>query len=425
LHLVRGKRPIERRVPGAAVVLEGGSPVSGGVAAGPVCRVSSALDMLRCPVGAIVVAHGASPRLAVLLPRAAGLIADLGETTGHLATVARETKVPALFATRTATERLAEGTVVTLDADAAVVYAGRVERLLADEAGRPANLEDANRRLLASVTDRITPLTLRDRLASGSPPRSCRTLHDIIRFCHQATIEAMFDIGDHALRRGTHLRRLVTAIPIDCRLFDLGGGISPDAPGQEVTIQQVACRPMRALWAGMTDARLRWNSERPVSLSGFVSAMVNYNFDQDARMRQMGEPSYAFISDDYVNLNSRIGFHFSTVDARLCDVVESNYVSFRFVGGSTGIDQRSRRAVLLHRLLLANGFEADCRADLVNARLRHQPAERMEEGLALVGILMGYVNHLDMALVSDDVMRQYERAFLAGDYGYTGANRDA
>jgi pyruvate,water dikinase len=185
-----------------------------------------------------------------------------------------------------------------------------------------------------------------------------------------------------------------------------------------VTLEQVTCRPLLALWSGMTDPRLCWWQERPVSLRGLVSALVNYNFDDDARLRRMGEPSFAFVAADYLNLNSRIGYHFATVDAKISEVPESNYAAFRFAGGSTGIDQRSRRAQLIERLLRARGFETDCRADLVNARLRHLPAADLEHALLTVGLLMGYVNHLDMALTSDQVMERYERAFLAGDYGY-------
>ena len=427
-ELQRASQAPPRRVPGYPVLVATGSPASAGIGIGPVHKVKTDLDLLACPPGAVLVTHEASPRLAVLLPRVAAVVADMGEITGHLATVARELHLPALFATRTALEALRNGQVVTVDAEAAVVYEGRVEELLAapEPSSAPvARPVDRSREMLAAASTFITPLTLRDRLASGCSPRGCHTLHDIIRFCHQATIETMFDLGDHALKRGEHLKRLVTNVPIDCRLFDLGGGVRPDAGGLEVRIEDVTCRPMRALWAGMTDPRLCWNNDHRVSLFGLVSAMVNFNFDQDARMRQMGEPSYAFVSDDYVNLNSRIGFHFSTVDARVGEVMESNYVSFRFVGGSTSIAQRSRRASLLRRLLTAYGFETDCRADLVNARLRHKAAGEMERAIEQVGLMMGYVNHLDMALVSDDVMREYEEAFLAGDYGFNGTKRDA
>ncbi len=410
--------PTRQRIADVPVLLDGGSRACGGAGFGAVRRVESDLDILRCPPGAVVVTSEANPRLAVLLPRAAAIVADLGEVTGHLATVARELRVPALFATRRATAALAEGAEVTVDADAGIVYAGRVARLLAAPSGAGTLRPNPHRDRLAAVAEWIVPLTLRDRLASGYAPQKCRTLHDVIRYCHQATVEAMFDLGDRALRKGEPLRRLVSEVPIDCRLLDLGGGLRAGLPPGDVTIDDVTCAPMRALWRGMTDPRLLWSTTRPVSLKGFMSAVVNYNFDQDQRMRAMGEPSYAFITADYLSLNSRIGYHFSTVDARIGGIVESNYASFRFVGGSTGIDQRSRRAVLIQRVLAARGFETDCRADLVNARVRHRPAPEIEEAVFLVGLLMGYVNHLDMALTSDAVMRAYEEAFLAGDYGY-------
>jgi pyruvate,water dikinase len=417
----RNEEPRKKRLATAPVLVDRGTRASGGAAAGPVFHVETDLDILCCPAGAVLVTHEANPRFAVLLPRVAAIVADMGEVTGHLATVARELRVPALFATRRATEILQDAAVVTVDADAQVVYEGRIEEALtpvsSPDPGRP---RDPNRDLLESVTPLIIPLTLRDRLASGYSPRHCKTLHDIIRFCHQATIEAMFDLGDSALRKGQPLRRLVSPVPIDCRVFDLGGGVDPNVDTPEVAMEAITCRPMRELWRGMIDPRLRWRQQRPVSVRGFMSALVNYNFDDDARMRRMGEPSFAFISAEYLNLNSRIGYHFSTIDARVCDMVESNYASFRFVGGSTGVDQRSRRATLIQRLLAAKGFETDARADLVNSRIRHRSPEEMDQSLFLVGLVMGYVNHLDMALVSDGVMAVYEREFLAGNYGFKG-----
>lgn len=424
VEMTRGAKPLGRRVAGRRVLLEGGAVVSAGIGSGPVCRVDSDLDMLRCPRGAVMVTTEANPRLAVLLPRVAAVVADLGEVTGHLAAVARELKIPAVFAARTASSALPPETIVTVDAEAAVVYEGRVDELL-DAPPPPAVVTtvDPNRALLSSIADRIVPLTLKDRLASGFTPAGCQSLHDIIRFCHQATIEAIFDLGDRALHRGEPLRRLVTEVPIDCRLFDLGGGFRPAIPPGDIRIEDVTCRPMRALWRGMTDPEVVWRAERPVSLTGLASALVNYNLDHDQRMRNLGEPSFAFITGDYLNLNSRVGYHFTTVDARLCDTAESNYVSLRFVGGSTGVDQRARRATLIRRLLEAYAFETDCRVDLVNARVRHKPPSEMEEALVLIGRLLGYVNHLDMALTSDAVLREYEAAFLAGNFRSKGSPR--
>jgi len=414
------------RLAGQSVLVERGVRVCGGAAAGPVSVIAGDLDVLRCPAGAVVVVHEANPRYAVLLPRAAALVADLGEVTGHLATVARELRVPALFATRNATSSLPAGTMVTVDAVAGLVYAGRVEEALADTTlPGPASPRDPNLELLAKVANRIVPLTLRDRLASGYAVRRCRTLHDIVRYCHQTTIEALFDTGDRASHQGHEVRRLVSKVPIDCRVFDLGGGLRPGILQDDIVIDDVLCAPLRALWKGMSDPRLPWRHLRPISLRGFLSAVTNYNFDQDSRTRNLGEPSYAFVTGDYMNLNSRIGYHFSTVDARIGQTVESNYASFRFVGGSTGIEQRSRRAVLIERLLGARGFETDRRADLVNARVRHRPGSEIEQSLILVGLVIAYVNHLDMALTSDDVLRRYEEAFVTGNDGLEGSQDNA
>ena len=420
-HAEEAWRPPVPRVPGARVLLAGGSRASGGVGCGPACRVESDLDILRFPTGGVLVTAEANPRLAVLLPKAVAIVADSGEVTGHLATVARELKVPALLAAQSATKVLTETALITVDADAGVVYEGRVEEALtrAREAKPPVRRTPPLERL-ASVADLIVPLTLRDRLASGYSPRKCRTLHDMIRFCHQSAVEAMFALGDRALKQGTSVHRLISVVPIDCRLFDLGGGLREGAGPGDVTIDDVASVPLRALWRGMTDPRLRWRMTRPVSLSGFLSAVVNYNYDQDARVRAMGEPSYVFITSDYMNLNSRVGYHFSTVDARVTERLESNQASFRFVGGSTGVDQRSRRAVLIQRILARHGFETDCKADLVNARLRHRPPEEMLEALTLVGLVTGFVNHLDMALTSDHLVTLFEEAFMTGRYGFKG-----
>jgi pyruvate,water dikinase len=404
-------------VAGATVLVRSGCGASGGAASGPVVRIEGDLDLVRCPPGAVVVAREASPRLAVLLPRAAALVTDFGEATCHLAVVARELHVPALLGTRGAAAALAPGAVVTVDAGAGVVYAGRIGEVLAADP-RPAAPRDPNREWLAAAADLIVPLTLRHRLASGFSPGKCRTLHDIIRYCHQATIEAMFALGDQTLRRGAGARRLRSGCPIDCRVIDLGGGLRAGAPAAEIGIDDVLCRPMVALWRGMTDPRLSWNAARPVSRRGFMSSVVSFGFDEDARVRELGEPSYAFITRDYLSLNSRIGYHFATVDARIDDEPGASYLSFRFVGGSTGVEQRSRRATLLEHLLARHGFETDRKVDLVNARIRRLAPAEMEEKLQLVGRLIEFVNHLDMALVADAVALDYEQAFLRGDFAY-------
>ena len=45
----------------------------------------------------------------------------------------------------------------------------------------------------------------------------------------------------------------------------------------------------------------------------------------------------------------------------------------------------------------------------------------MDNALFKIGLLMGYVNHLDMALVSNEIMNKYVDAFLAGNYAFKGS----
>ena len=52
----------------------------------------------------------------------------------------------------------------------------------------------------------------------------------------------------------------------------------------------------------------------------------------------------AVITDTYMNLHLRLGYHFNLVDARMEPDPPHNHIYFRFVGGVTDITRRSRRA---------------------------------------------------------------------------------
>jgi pyruvate,water dikinase len=60
----RAEEPPKERIPEERVLVANGSRASGGGGAGPVCRVETDLDMLRCPAGAVIVTREANPRFA-------------------------------------------------------------------------------------------------------------------------------------------------------------------------------------------------------------------------------------------------------------------------------------------------------------------------------------------------------------------------
>jgi pyruvate,water dikinase len=99
--------PVARR--GTSDGEGGGVGAGGGVGRGPVHVGDDP------PAGAVLVVRHLDPRLAPVLPRLAGLVAETGSPLSHLAILAREHGVPTVVGRVGATEQLATGTVVTVD----------------------------------------------------------------------------------------------------------------------------------------------------------------------------------------------------------------------------------------------------------------------------------------------------------------------
>ncbi|NEW49176.1 hypothetical protein GV794_27280 [Nocardia cyriacigeorgica] len=69
----------------------------------------------RPPEGSVLVVRHLDPRLAVVVPRLAGLIAETGSPLSHVAILAREQGIPVVVGYPDATRRLPDGAVVELD----------------------------------------------------------------------------------------------------------------------------------------------------------------------------------------------------------------------------------------------------------------------------------------------------------------------
>ncbi len=162
----------------------------------------------------------------------------------------------------------------------------------------------------------------------------------------------------------------------------------------------------------------------PVSFSDFASVITGSLSSQASEVRALGERSYLLVADEYMNLNSRLAYHFSLVDACLSDTPSHNYISFRFTGGGATHQRRSLRACFLENCLLHYGFVVDRRGDLVNAWFKRAPAEDTEMNLDILGRLMACSSQLDMYMNSHDAMKWYTREFLAGNYSFSVGNTE-
>lgn len=98
-----------------------GHPSGLGRGSGPACVVRSEGDLARVGLGDVLVTRVAGPALAAVLPRVAGVVAELGGSTSHLAALARERGLPAVLGVPGATRRIPDGAQVSVDGITGVV----------------------------------------------------------------------------------------------------------------------------------------------------------------------------------------------------------------------------------------------------------------------------------------------------------------
>ncbi|MDO9531121.1 MAG: PEP/pyruvate-binding domain-containing protein [Deltaproteobacteria bacterium] len=384
-----------------------------GVGAGVVAHVSTDADLDRFPEEAVLVAKYTAPWLARIVPKAAAIVAERGSAAGHLATIAREFRVPTLVGVEGAMEILTAGMKVTVDTKQRTVYAGRVKELLQYELVQSMAFEDAPEfRLLRRILARIAPLHLLDPQDQNFTPEGCQSVHDVIRFIHEKAVEELMDLPRFVKRfKGVRIFTLVSDIPLGLKVLDLGGGIAPEAQGTRLLPEHIRSAPMRALWEGLSEPGV-WSTEPvPVDFQGMMSSLTKTGAFTSSATTVSGF-NLAVISENYLNLHLRLGYHFNLVDARMETEAPRNHIYFRFVGGVTDLTRRSRRAQLLEKILSQFHFKVDTKGDLVVAKVLHLPREDMEQRLRLLGRLIGFTRQLDIQLRRDEDVPDFVEAFF-------------
>jgi pyruvate,water dikinase len=399
---------------GHRLLLSGGTRAYGGVVCGRVAQLLDLDQLEGVPAGAVLVVPTTSPRLSAAVERAAAIVAEAGSPTGHMATIAREFRVPTVVGAEGALRALPAGALVTVDAWSARIYEGEVPELLAlDRGGPERHSRDAAKESLRRLLEKVAPLTLGDPDSADFSIERCCTLHDVARFVHQKGMAEMFAVEGLSARERRQARRLRWAIPMELLVLDLGGGLAEGA-GQAVELEQVTSVPFQALLEGMTDPRLRWAGPVGFDLKGFMSVVVRSAADD----QRYGQPSFALCSREYVHFSSRLAYHFASVDAMCAASENQNYARFVFHGGAAVAERREWRALFLGEVLRQNGFQVRQQGDRVEARLGKLGGEAIEEALVLLGRLMVASRHLDMMIDSPSTAEAYAMAFLSGDFSF-------
>lgn len=384
-----------------------------GVAAGKVVHVDQNTVAEQFPVGAIAVARFPSPHLSPIVWRAAAIITDSGGPTGHLATIAREYRTPALFGAGNATRLLAEGAEITVDVENKQVYQGIIKGLIRPHVAEKDDYYASKElRILRRILRWVAPLTLPDPTDAGFIAENCQTFHDIIRFSHEKAIDALIHFHAEDSSKGAMQSRSVRLpVPLRLRVIDLGAGLKPDAPSRgEIGLEMVACRPLLALLSGFfKDA----GSGRETGAMSFRDLLSGIN----KPLALFDGPSYpgdnlGIIADDYCNLCLRLGYHINVVDAHMTPDTDNNSIYFRFSGGMAEQSMREWRASLIGAILSGLYFKVERKGDLVIGKARSLDLPQMERVLTRLGELISFTRQLDVQMRDETAIEHFFQRFL-------------
>ena len=178
----------------------------------------------------------ARPEFAMVLQKASAVVAEIGTVLGHLAKVAGEYNVPAIFNAENATGVLRNGMRVTVDAEYANVYEGIVEEVLRGRKIDGALKVSTSLKQLQEILQMITPLNLTDPRSLNFKPAGCKTLHDITRFAHEVSMQAMFHFSQESHFSARSTKQLVCDVPMQWWVIDLEDGIKKGVKGKKVNV---------------------------------------------------------------------------------------------------------------------------------------------------------------------------------------------
>jgi pyruvate,water dikinase len=399
----------------AAVVLcKGGRVVQAGIAAGHVVHISDNTELADFPIGAVAVAPMATPQLTPFLHRAAAILTEYGNPVGHLATVARELNLPALFGIPGVLDILTQGTEVTVDTGQMTVYQG-VQNAMLQLGNSDLNFSpvDPEYRQLRRLLRYITPLNLIDPDAPQFSAEGCRTFHDIIHFCHEMAVDELAHFQE---RRpglsGIKTSTMHLSLPMDIHLLDIGGGMKPSADFADLQPQpsEVSSEPFAVFLDGLLHPLASRQDPPVLGLRDIIAGIPRTSGSMAAAPDSVGK-NLAILSQDYLNLSLHLGYHFNVIDAHLSDDRHRNYIYYRFIGGLADSTRRARRALLIADVLNAMDFKVTCKDDLVVGRIKFERKDILRSTLFVLGALTTFSRQRDTGLYSDEQAREQYRLF--------------
>jgi len=396
-------------LPRDLVLMKGGTTVCHGAGCGRIHHVSSPSDLADVPDGAVLVAPNPFPGLITAMGGISALVARVGGTASHMATIAREYGIPTIVGVEDALD-LPSGRLVTVDATGTTIYAGEQPELIAARRPEPNRVDEGTiYDVLGRVLDLISPLRLLYPDEDDFKAENCVTFHDITRFAHQRAMEEMF-LGATDLQDKDRISlRLKTDIPLSMNIIYIDREYDIGASDGWIEENRIDSAPMREFWAGVK--REGWPRARtPVSAKP-VGVMAGKEGSVHGKL-DYSEDSFAILGNDYMIACLRMGYHLATVEAMCSPQLSKNYCRMQFNYGGATLDRRTRRVKLITDVLKAMEFECRHKADYLSATVSYKDSQTICKCLHLLGRLTMMTKQLDMALSSDKVAAWYTRDFM-------------
>jgi pyruvate,water dikinase len=409
----------------STIIANGRITASPGAAVGNVFFVKKKADMLQFPEGAILVVSEALPSWASLLNRAAGVISEHGSFAGHLANVAREFEIPALFGFSDLNQILTNEDLITLDAGSRAIHRGRIEDSLIRKKSKLHPMEGTPvYNTLKEVSEYIVPLNLYDPDASDFNPNNCKSFHDITRFIHDRSVRHMFHHERENRPPEKATKQLFYKVPMKWWIINLDDGFKHDEKGKYVTLDNIRSIPMLAFWDGFV--AVPWDGPPTLDGKGFMSVMSRSHpgtaLTSGLRSRFIDQ-NYFMIAKNFCHLNSRLGYHFSMLEALLSERKEENYVKFHFRGGAAGYERRVRRISFIGELLREYGFWVEIKEDSLFARMEGYEMDVLQKRVIILGYLSLHTRQIDMIMKNRQAV-QYYREKLVKDMDWLMNKKD-
>lgn len=403
LHIVSTSRA--RRQPDPShyeLLLAGGRTVCPGAGAGQVVHVGSTLDLCAIPRGAVIVAASSFPGLITTMRNVSAIVVASGGVASHMATIAREYRVPTLAGLEGATG-LPAGRVVTVDASAGRVYANKLEELLSSRREEQDGFGELPIcALLREVLAKVTPLKLLHPADPDFRIEKCETFHDILRFAHQRGIEEMFHIARSTGEQQKIHQRLRTDIPVRVNIVFIEAEFVAKRRGA-IRDSEIPSQPMQAFWSGIKQEG--WPSSRVSPPNHMPRASSTSPIRRDRG--SFGQDSFAILSREYMLLSLHLGYHFTTVEAICSGQENKNFIRMQHKDGGAQRDRRVRRVALLAEVISRLGFEVETSGDFFSCSISHIDIKAVEGKLQQLARITMLTKQLDMALSNDEVAAWY------------------